>query len=255
MNPLSSDCAVCGKIIGHMEECIKLDSGPYEGWCHLKCTLPFPADAYEKTKHKPVQRDGGAMKKQHFDEKSLRELAQKIKEEHLHNNYSPAKIGDRVRVAIDREANRIILAALGLQLDHWGKLERVQIGSPISKELAKSLEDKACEIARKALKNLKIPAKLLKDIQKITGEAPHLIAIKEDVYAVTQEGDVWWIDQQVGTAQRVLAGTRLLTLPGSSQSIVMPDGTLIFDARGGWLIALDPRAGIIPEVADDQPFR
>jgi hypothetical protein len=82
-----------------------------------------------------------------------------------------------------------------------------------------------------------------------------LIKIKDDVYAVTQEGDVWWIDQQRGEAQRVLDGTRLLTVPGSVRSVVAPDGTLIFDARGGRLIALDPQAGIIPEIDDARPPR
>jgi outer membrane protein assembly factor BamB len=94
-----------------------------------------------------------------------------------------------------------------------------------------------------------------RSIQQITGEAPHLIVIKDDVYAVTQEGDVWWIDQKLGEAQRVLDGTRLLTLPGGVQSVVLPDGTLILDARGGRLIALDPHAGIILEVEDDQLSR
>ena len=94
-----------------------------------------------------------------------------------------------------------------------------------------------------------------RSIQKITGGAPQLIVIKNDVYAVTQEGDVWWIDQKLGEAQRVLDGTRLLTLPGSVRSVVTSDGTLIFDARGGRLIALDPRAGIIPDIADNLPLR
>jgi outer membrane protein assembly factor BamB len=94
-----------------------------------------------------------------------------------------------------------------------------------------------------------------RSIQQITGETPQLIVIKEDVYAVTQEGDVWWIDQKLGTAQQVLDGVHLLTPPGSLRSVVTSDGTLIFDARGGRLIAIDPRAGIIPEVDDDQSFR
>ena len=64
------------------------------------------------------------------------------------------------------------------------------------------------------------------------------------MYAVTQEGDVWWIDQKLGEAQRVLDGTRLLTLPGSVRSVVTSGGTLIVDSRGGRLVALDPSAGI-----------
>ncbi len=83
-----------------------------------------------------------------------------------------------------------------------------------------------------------------RSIQATTGSTPQLIAIKSQVYAVTQEGDVWWIDQKLGEAQRVLDGTRLLTLPGGVRSAVTSSGTLIFDARGGRLVALDPSAGI-----------
>lgn len=94
-----------------------------------------------------------------------------------------------------------------------------------------------------------------RSIQQLTAGAPYLVTLDDEVYAVTQEGDVYRIDQQRGAAQRVLDGTRLLTLPGNVRSAVTSDGTLIFDARGGRLIALDPRAVIIPAVADDQPFR
>ncbi|HTP10924.1 MAG TPA: PQQ-binding-like beta-propeller repeat protein [Anaerolineae bacterium] len=94
-----------------------------------------------------------------------------------------------------------------------------------------------------------------RSIQQLTDAAPQLVVIGPDVYAVTQEGDVWWIDQKLGEAQRVLDGTRLLPLPGDIRSVVTSDGTLIFDARGGRLIALDPRAGIVPGVPDDVTSR
>jgi murein DD-endopeptidase MepM/ murein hydrolase activator NlpD len=94
-----------------------------------------------------------------------------------------------------------------------------------------------------------------RSIQMITDGAPQLFTIKGEVFAVTSEGDVWWIDQKLGDAQRVLDGARLLTLPGSMRSVVAANGTLIFDARGGRLVALDPRAAIIPEVDDDLPSR
>ena len=94
-----------------------------------------------------------------------------------------------------------------------------------------------------------------RSIQQITGSAPQLSLIEDQVYAVTQEGDVWWIDQQRGEAQRVLDGTRLLTLPGAGRSVVTANGTLIFDARGGRLIALDPHAAIMPEADPRRPPR
>jgi outer membrane protein assembly factor BamB len=93
-----------------------------------------------------------------------------------------------------------------------------------------------------------------RSIQARTGSAPQLIAIGGQVYAVTQEGDVWWIDQKLGEAQRVLDGTRLLTLPGTMRSVVTSNGTLIVDGRGGRLVALDPRAGIWDEAHANDPF-
>ncbi len=94
-----------------------------------------------------------------------------------------------------------------------------------------------------------------RSIQAVTGSAPQLISIKGEVYAVTKEGDVWWIDQKLGEVQRVLDGTRPLTLSGRVRSVVTARGTLIFDARGGRLIALDPHAAIIPEIDDARPPR
>lgn len=93
-----------------------------------------------------------------------------------------------------------------------------------------------------------------RSIQKITSGAPELIAIKGEMYAVTQEGDVWWIDQKLGEAQRVLDGTRLLTLPGSVRSVVTSGGTLIVDTRGGRLVALDPSAGLWVDSNDTSMF-
>jgi murein DD-endopeptidase MepM/ murein hydrolase activator NlpD len=94
-----------------------------------------------------------------------------------------------------------------------------------------------------------------RSLPRLTSAAPHLIVIKDAVYAVTSEGDVWWIDQRSGDAQRVLDGARWLTLSGAIRAIAAADGTLVFDARGGRLIALDPQAGIIPEAEDDYPAR
>lgn len=90
-----------------------------------------------------------------------------------------------------------------------------------------------------------------RSIQRITGSAPQLVVIDDEVYALTEEGDVWWIDQRTGEAQRVLDGTRWLTLSGEVRSVVTAEGTLIFDARGGRLVALNPAQAIMAEPADD----
>ena len=90
-----------------------------------------------------------------------------------------------------------------------------------------------------------------RSVQELTGGAPHLVLVKDEVYAVTQEGDVWWIDQELGAAQRILDGARLLTLRGSARSFITSDGTLIIDARGGRLIAFDPRR--VPLAKEEPP--
>ena len=93
-----------------------------------------------------------------------------------------------------------------------------------------------------------------RSLQQLTSGAPQLVAVGKEVYAVMKEGDVWWIDQKLGEAQRVLDGARLLTLPGNVRSVVTSSGTLIVDARGGRLVALDPSAGIWIDSNDTGPF-
>jgi murein DD-endopeptidase MepM/ murein hydrolase activator NlpD len=89
-----------------------------------------------------------------------------------------------------------------------------------------------------------------RSLQQLTKGAPQLVAVGQEVYAVTQEGDVWWIDQRSGEAQRVLAGTRLNNLPGPVRAFTTSRGNLIIDFRGGRLVALNPRVAV---VADDEP--
>jgi hypothetical protein len=91
----------------------------------------------------------------------------------------------------------------------------------------------------------------VRSLQTITSGAPRLIALKDEMYAVTLEGDVWWIDQRQGEAQRLVDGPRLFTLPGEVRALVMPDGTLVIDARGGRLTAFDPRKSIIVHEVED----
>jgi outer membrane protein assembly factor BamB len=92
-----------------------------------------------------------------------------------------------------------------------------------------------------------------RSIQRLTSGAPQLVAVGKEVYAVTQEGDVWWIDQRSGEAQRVLDGIRLNHLPGSVRAFATARGQLIIDFRGGRLVALDPRAAVVADEADERP--
>ena len=92
-----------------------------------------------------------------------------------------------------------------------------------------------------------------RSLQQLTNGAPQLVAVGQAVYAVTKEGDVWWIDQRSGEAQRVLDGTRLDNLPGPVRAFTTSRGNLIIDFRGGRLVALDPRAAVVADEADDRP--
>jgi murein DD-endopeptidase MepM/ murein hydrolase activator NlpD len=91
-----------------------------------------------------------------------------------------------------------------------------------------------------------------RSVQQLTGGAPQLVSVEQAVYAVTQEGDVWWIDQRSGEAQRVLDGSRLNNLPGRVRAFTTSRGNLIIDFRGGRLVALDPRAALVEGEADDR---
>ncbi len=92
-----------------------------------------------------------------------------------------------------------------------------------------------------------------KSIAVLTTQAPELIAVGRRVYAVTAEGDVWWIDPQTGDTQRLLDGQRLDFLPGRMRILTTRLGTLIIDFRGGRIIALDPRAALVPEEQELRP--
>ncbi|HSD85554.1 MAG TPA: PQQ-binding-like beta-propeller repeat protein, partial [Anaerolineae bacterium] len=93
-----------------------------------------------------------------------------------------------------------------------------------------------------------------RSIQQLTGGAPQLVTVQGEVYALTPEGDVWWIDQKRGEAQRLLDGTRLLALRGSLRTVVTSDDTLIIDARGGRLVAFDPQAVPVMQEQPQGPF-
>jgi murein DD-endopeptidase MepM/ murein hydrolase activator NlpD len=89
-----------------------------------------------------------------------------------------------------------------------------------------------------------------RSLQSLTSGAPQLVTSGKETYAVTKEGDVWWIDQRAGEAQRVLDGERLDPLPGSIRAFTTERGNLIVDFRGGCLVALDPQAAVVADDAD-----
>ena len=79
------------------------------------------------------------------------------------------------------------------------------------------------------------------------------MVVGKEVYAVTVEGDVWWIDQRSGAAQSVLDGTRLNYLPGPVRAFAASRGSLIVDFRGGRIVAFNPQAAVVADEVDDRP--
>ncbi len=74
--------------------------------------------------------------------------------------------------------------------------------------------------------------------------APSLVTIGQNTYAITLDGDVLLIDIQTGAAQRIFDGGSNLSVAGEPWGIPAGSGLLIFDFRGGTLVAFDPMAAI-----------
>lgn len=70
---------------------------------------------------------------------------------------------------------------------------------------------------------------------------PRLIKVGQRVYALTPGGDVLLIDPQTGIARRLFNGGSNLQLSGEAWLEAVGD-QLIFDFRGGTLVAFDPSA-------------
>ncbi|HET7089633.1 MAG TPA: PQQ-binding-like beta-propeller repeat protein [Anaerolineae bacterium] len=73
---------------------------------------------------------------------------------------------------------------------------------------------------------------------------PRLLANGDRVYAIAQDGDVLSIDLASGAARRVFDGGSAIGLEGSPWAAFTPDGRLLFDFRGGNIVALDPEAAM-----------
>ena len=70
--------------------------------------------------------------------------------------------------------------------------------------------------------------------------APQLVAFGQRVYALTPAGDILLIDPIQGNAQRLFDGGFGRRLPGDAWAFVTARGQILFDARGGQIIAFDP---------------
>lgn len=88
-----------------------------------------------------------------------------------------------------------------------------------------------------------------RSVSELGRTVPRLVTLGQRVYAITLDGDVLLIDTDTGDAQRIFDGGSRLSLPGEAWAIATRTGRMVFDFRGGTLIAIDPRAAI---PADDE---
>jgi murein DD-endopeptidase MepM/ murein hydrolase activator NlpD len=83
-----------------------------------------------------------------------------------------------------------------------------------------------------------------RSVAELGQTVPRLLAIGRHVYAVTSIGDVLLIDQMTGEARRIFDGGSRTFLPGKVWAVELPRSRLVFDFRGGVIVALDPLAAI-----------
>jgi len=91
-----------------------------------------------------------------------------------------------------------------------------------------------------------------RSVSELGRTVPRLVTLGQRVYAITFDGDVLLIDTDTGHAQRIFDGASAL-LPGEAWAMATRTGRMIFDFRGGTLVAIDPRVAInIDEAVHDQ---
>ena len=73
---------------------------------------------------------------------------------------------------------------------------------------------------------------------------PRIVVAGEQVYAVAETGQVLNIDLSTGSARRVFDVGGTLRLAGAPWVYATANGRLLFDYRGGGIIALDPRLAV-----------
>jgi hypothetical protein len=91
-----------------------------------------------------------------------------------------------------------------------------------------------------------------RSVSELGRTVPRLVTLGQRVYAITLDGDVLLIDTVTGNAQRIFDGAGA-SLPGEAWAMATRTGRMIFDFRGGTLVAIDPRVAInIDTTAYDQ---
>ena len=72
-------------------------------------------------------------------------------------------------------------------------------------------------------------------------QMPRLVTYADRVYAITSDGDILSIDLASGDAQRIFDGGSATRLEGEAWAMVTPGGQVLFDFRGGQIVAFDPQ--------------
>ncbi len=83
-----------------------------------------------------------------------------------------------------------------------------------------------------------------RSVSDLTFHSPYPFLVGDQVYVLTAEGDVLWIDARDGTAQRVFDGGSGTQLTGDLWAFEIGESRVLFDFRGGQIIAFDPRVAI-----------
>jgi outer membrane protein assembly factor BamB len=79
-----------------------------------------------------------------------------------------------------------------------------------------------------------------RSVSALSSAPPQPFTIDDRVYVVTAEGDLLWIDTRDGTAQRIFDGGSDTRLGGDMWAFVTGEGQVLFDFRGGQIVAIDP---------------
>jgi murein DD-endopeptidase MepM/ murein hydrolase activator NlpD len=91
-----------------------------------------------------------------------------------------------------------------------------------------------------------------RSVVELSSQLPQLVVSGDRIYAITLEGEVLLIDPMSGSAQRIFQGGTNDRRSQAPWGFGNRWGQLLFDFRGGEIIALDPRA-VLATSRYDQP--